>query len=35
MVLSTELGIPSHLLVEAMSDSVNQVAMKRVRLVYN
>ena len=37
VVLSTELGIPSHLLVGAMRDraSVNEVAMRTVRVVYN
>ena len=37
VVLSTELGIPSHLLVGAMRDraSVNEVAMRTVRIVYN
>ena len=37
MVLSTELGIASHLLVAAMRDraSVNSVAMRTVSIVYN
>ena len=37
MVLSTELGISSELVVAAMSDraSVNSVAMRTVSVVYN
>lgn len=37
VVLSTELGIPSHFVVPAMHDraSANDVAMRRVRVVYN
>ena len=37
MVFSTELGIPSHLLIAAMRDraSVNSVAMRTVSILYN
>lgn len=37
MVLSTELGLTSNLLVGAMRDraSVNEVAMRTIRVVYN
>ena len=37
IVLSTELGIPSNLLIAAMRDraSVNSVAMRTVSIVYN
>ena len=36
-VLSTEMGVPSHLLVAAMRDraSVNSVAMRTVSILYN
>lgn len=37
MVLSTESGIPSHLLLAAMCDraSINSVAMRTVSIIYN
>ena len=37
MALSTELGVPSHLVMASMHDrgSVNNVAMRTVRVVYN
>ena len=37
VVLSTELGIPSHLVIASMRDraSVNDVAMRAVKVLYN